>query len=164
MSPSLPLLLLSLWAGGASAGFGPSFSIQYADEATDIVVLDPKGTVVEALKGKYKKGDKLPSDVVGRVSGLPTCHGAECKSEPDTLTPAVVPDLPVVLFLKKWEANLEPAALRGGWIASAVWIDGPEAYAFQQVVNPGPTRYVPVGAWRDLKRQIVRASQPKRGK
>lgn len=163
MSPKgtwLVVLLLILTPQAVDAAIRPSFSERYsAWHATDVIVVDGKGTVLETWKGNLKPGDMLalaplqvPKDEV-----ISWRFRDKSKEDPERVTGART-----VLFLKRQGNDLTPASRFGGMNVSVVWIEGVRLFAFRQVINPGPTRLVPLGlSEKELKAAVGKADSIK---
>jgi hypothetical protein len=141
-----PVLLLA--AMPAQARDEPSFSSRYSSwHATDIVVVNAKGVVVEVWKGDLKPGDALPiADLaIPQKPAVAYGPGVEKKAgQPDNVSGDRM-----VLFLigQKTPAGAmqwKPASLFGGMQVSVVWIEKTQAYAFVQLQNPGASEVRPL--------------------
>lgn len=172
-------LLLTLLFGFlhlALAGIRPSFSLDYCSwGATDIVLVElaPRPGVFRVMQSW--KGDLEAGHLVTVPELQPGARAMEIAAYPKEFAETLrggrneqIPAQPVgsqmVLFLKKEvEASgddWKSADLFGEMKASAVWIDGGQLYAFQQLVNPGPSVLVPwqmsLDNMKDRVREILR--------
>ena len=154
------------------AGIRPSFSLDFCSwHATDIVrveVTPQPGVfrVVESWKGDLNAGNLVtvpelqPPAGAMDVVAYPTEFTDIVRGGLSEQIPAQHAGSQMFLFLKK-----EPEASSDHWKSadvfgemktSAIWIDGGQLYAFQQLVNPGPSVLVPLGMSLDKMRNRVR--------
>ena len=163
-----PLLLLIVSAGLASGGIRPSFALDYcAWHATHVVLVevtteDSVFSVVQSWKGDLRPGEGIIISELKPVLGAkplslyPTRMNFFAHDEAGISEQ--VPRQPVgsrmALFLKRGEGSeasptstntnsvekWRPADLLDEMKSSVVWIDGEEAYGFQQLVNPGSSK------------------------
>jgi hypothetical protein len=155
------------------AGFRPSFSLDYCSwHATDIVRVEVTPNpavyrVVESLKGDLNVGNPVTIPELQPLAGAMEIV-AYPKEFADILKGGLNKQIPaqrvgsqMFLFLKK-----EPEASSDHWKSaddlfgemktSAVWIDAGQLYAFQQLVNPGPSVLGPLGISLDKMRDRIR--------
>jgi hypothetical protein len=175
------LILFS--CGNASAGIRPSFYLESCTwNATDIVIVTPSGTltqfkVVEIIKGDLHAGRvlELPglasskggSKRLAELDGDYQSHPFEPGHEFEDAPPARQGDR-LIVFLRRPGAlpeynprpdlpvdadGWQPAQLWGGFLTSAVWIQGGKLYAYSQTMNPGPTHLV---GYKD-REEVVRS-------
>ena len=147
----LASLLLLLVCRQTVAAIEPSFNLQSCAWNGGVIVVATEGAkidgqliVLEVWKGGLKPGDVLSVPELAAFAPLPkrvvySGYSAGRKSA----APAYVTGSRMVLFLTKpshpggsWQPADSP---RGGMKASVVWIEGSVSYAFEQMINPGPT-------------------------
>jgi hypothetical protein len=163
------------------AAIRPSFGVGYAWDASDIVVVTQKEnsngvvTVQETWHGQLAKGEQIH---VARLPQTPitvsTRYDEWFGKEPSTKAKKVGGER-IVLFLKpvevKPDAEITPASgikrFRGAsfWergndsvfeFASAVWFEQGQSYAFEQIMNPGPSELHPCRvSEEDLKKSAL---------
>ncbi len=125
----------------ANAYLGSSFDEQYcASHATDIVVVNKRGVVLETWKGDLPHDAQLPVETMSippnpLVSFFP---GRTNEGLPDKVS-----GQRMVLFLIRQsgsanEQRWKPASRRGGMTLSMAWIEDAQVYVFGQDMNPGP--------------------------
>jgi hypothetical protein len=175
ISPLLFAAILFLSAIRASAGIRPSFCLEECGwHATDIVVAAQSAkpgtlTLIDVWKGDLKPGAAI------RVADLqiaPITVAIPFGIKPPVAT---VTGARFVLFLRRvagFKSSLVPPALPaftgiarfGGTQVSAVWIEQNRAYAFQQVMNPGPTELCALGQTEtELRKQTLALLAAKNG-
>jgi len=148
-------MLLSVQTHGV---IRPSFDERPASwNATDIVVVDGEGTVQESWKGGLVAGDALDLQTLAVPQGLSIEY---VWSQPDDTSPTELSGKRMVLFLCR-EENTEgrvqwsPQDSFGGIKVSTVWIENDQTFAFIQVINPGPSRLVPLRlSEQELKEKV----------
>jgi len=145
----LPILFFS-FLHSTLAGIRPSFSLDYCSwHATDIVFVEATPTagafrVVESWKGIQKQ------EVLSSSRSFDRLPARWRLLYPKTLRVGLNEQIPaqhvgarMVLFLAKTTelsgSQWKPEDLFGEMKTSTVWIDGGRIYAFQQVMNPGPS-------------------------
>jgi hypothetical protein len=138
-----PAILLSLLAGVAWAESVPEFSLDYAKEkANTIVVVDESGTVLESWRGLLKAGDKLHYKAIAKplaVVEVPKILESKVKE---------VTGKRRVLFLIRTGGGrgfdlgpigYAPASyLKPDISLATVWVERGECFAIYQWHNPGP--------------------------
>ena len=149
-------LILFFILSGATNGFGgirPSFSIDCAWAATDIVVategaeIDGNFTVLESLKGDLDDGETVS---IPAFAALKPESARQIKDwDYKEVTPfTYVSGDKVILFLKKNPNSKdlwEPANVFKDFKTSIVWIEEAETFVFLQVMNPGASILVDYG-------------------
>ncbi|MFC1636050.1 hypothetical protein ACFL5Z_14510 [Planctomycetota bacterium] len=140
------------------AAIRPSFMLDYsAWHATDIVVasegdtVDGNLSVLDVWKGCLtpRKALSLPALAAFAEEKTRTVSSFWA-SEDDSVPPAIMSARRMILFLRRAipverdDQRLEavqwlPASRFGGMKVSTVWIERGNAYAFTQVINPGPS-------------------------
>jgi hypothetical protein len=165
----LSLIVLAIFLRPASAGFRPSFSLEYSSwHATHIALVKITSKpgvfiVVESWKGELQPGDAIAVPELKPVPGaMPISlypRSTDFFARDNSGTIEQIPAQPVgarmVVFLKNHDGrDSRPSSStnpREAWRsadlfnemkASVVWIDGGLLYRFQQVVNPGPSHSV----------------------
>lgn len=163
----------------AEAAIRPSFDTdECAFNATHIVVategekIDGALDVLESWKGDLKKGDRITvPELAGFASDeARTVHsgflGTEESAKPVSgsrmvlflvktpllVGPAPKPEAPPTRERERWDsANGQGLDMN----VSVAWIEDGEAYAFVQVMNPGPSLLVQYGKEKDLKARAL---------
>jgi hypothetical protein len=140
-----------LFASRAPAGIRPSFNLEACGwDASHIVV----ATEGEAIDGKVAvleswKGDLLPGEIIS-VPELASFKARSAREinpglpllKSDSAPKKYITGSRMILFLKKkatGKVEWEPASSWGGMNVSVLWIEGDRAYAFIQMINPGPS-------------------------
>ncbi len=152
---ALPFLLLM--ATQVEGGLAPFFSKEHsAWHATDIVVGNGKGVVVETWKGSLLPGADV-SNVTKSLPRKPTVSDNFRGQKKDG--PLILSGNRVLLFLirqtestgkPKWK----PANRSGGLKVSVAWIESSKIYAYGQIIIPGPSVLVPFGTVKLFKKQV----------
>jgi len=143
MRPVLAVLIVISLAGIAAAESVPGFSLDYAQEkATDIIVVDAEGKVLESWRGKLKVGEKVPFKADKKPQAVVEIPGIlESKVKEVTGQRRV-------LFLKFVKPGrgvyLSPphyvpvGFLKEDLSFATVWVEKGECFAIYQWHNPGP--------------------------
>jgi hypothetical protein len=156
----------------AFAGIRPSFALEAcAWNASDIVVLTPAASlnhfkVVETIRGDLRPDSALDlpglTSTAGGSKTLAEIIGSDPFRQFDsdhyfTDPPPARQRDRIVTFLRRPGAlpeynprpdlpvdtnGWQPAALWGGWLVSAVWIQEGKLYVYSQTMNPGDTHLV----------------------
>lgn len=158
----LPFVLL-LFTISASAGIRPSFSLDYsAWEATDIVivsegeVIDGNFVVLESLKGDVFSGESIYVPELGKFADKSSRLVKIPWGGKTDNPPKYVSGVRMILFLKRKppaagpQEVISPPAWRPANLfdemnASVVWLEEDKSFAFQQLMNPGPSELVEFG-------------------
>jgi hypothetical protein len=152
------------------AAIRPSFSLDYSSwHATDIVRVEVTPNpavfrVVESWKGDLNVGNLITipelQPLAGAMEIVAYPKEDNRKGGLNEQIPAQRVGSQMFLFLKKEpEASSDhwkSADLFGEMRTSAVWIDAGQLYAFQQLVNPGPSVLVPLGTSLDKMGDRIR--------
>jgi hypothetical protein len=156
------LAVIVLFATSSRAGLRPGFDYDSATwDATNVVLVEATATpgafkVIRSLKGNLVAGATI------RIPKLIPPNDAELLAEivkapdnwdadPDGLSgalPAEPAGSRMYLFLKRTTSDggspqWEPAT-RGGFKLSIAWLDKDRVFAFEQWMNPGPSRIRPL--------------------
>lgn len=155
---AVKLLVFLSHTSVAFAEILPSFTLDYeAWEATDVVVMDQTGVVLETWKGTLKVKDRLPVDEFKITSSAEVHYGLfrEASDPPKDRVKQVTGERRV-LFLKgdAERKTWKPASMYGKWDTATIWIEKGEGFAWQQWVNPGPSLMRPLAS-EDAIRQVV---------
>jgi hypothetical protein len=148
--------ILVALAAPTVAAIRPSFSLEYsAWEATDIVVategetIDGNLQIIEVWKGGLKAGEHISVPELAEFAPE-TKRIVEplfaVKNEPFA---SHVSGSRIALFLKKSTADplkWQPANFFSDMKTSAAWFEQSKAYAFVQIMNPGPSLLTPLGS------------------
>lgn len=160
------LLFLIAAAAPASAAIRPSFNLNYSVwKATHIVlategeVIDGRLSVLESWKGDLKQGAEviLPelAAFAEKASRQVDWWGLTDLPPPYA---RYVTGSKMVLFMVKSEGGEWVSAGywgQGGFKISVAWIERGEAYAFKQVMNPGPTVLTHLRTGLEMKARIA---------
>jgi hypothetical protein len=176
-------LVAMVCAPHANAAIRPSFNLDFCTwNATHIVVategdeIDGRLTVLESWKGDLRSGDVV---AIPELASFKSKSSRELKSGILGLTSyepkKYVTGSRMILFLKKKEPSSEPSnnntkisqapdrwepASQDGFNVSVLWIEGDQAFAFVQLMNPGPSLltnyelYLPSGPAGGSEKQI----------
>jgi hypothetical protein len=163
----LPLILLAVNPRLASARIEPSFELDYCTwHATQVVLVEVTAkdgvfSVVESWKGELRPGERItvpeltPALGAKPISVYPTRTNffAHDKAGIGEQIPRQPAGSRMVLFLKKREGSeisptstnsvekWGPADMFDEMKTSTVWIDGEKVYSFQQLINPGSSKF-----------------------
>ncbi len=155
-------------AMNASADIGPSFRLETcAWQATDIVVAtqadgaDGNLTVLETWTGKLAKGETIHViDLPIAPIPVSTLFGEKPSPERSVTGKKIVLFLQPATIKEADAPTTRPAGKvfegtdrHNGAMVSAVWIEENQAYAYQQLINPGPTTLQPLGGELDLVKE-----------
>ena len=162
-------LLILLTSCCAFGGIRPSFMLDYSSwHATDIVVVTPLADdgsfqVLESWKGDLRPGAIIAiPDLAPKPDSVPINwypHDSFSPFKRWTEVPVVPPGSRIVLYLKDGSQAAESTGERSRWVAanlfsdmkaSAAWIYDGRAYGFVQMINPGPSVFVPL--WYSTER------------
>ena len=163
---AFPAVLLSLLAGVARAESVPEFSLGYANEkANTIVVVDESGVVLESWRGLLKPGDKLHHKANEKpiaVVEVPKIIESKIKE---------VTGQRRVLFLirtgggrglDRGPVGYAPAGyLKPNISLATVWVEKGECFAIYQWINPGPGAHLhPLNMSEErLKKEVTQAKK-----
>jgi hypothetical protein len=167
---SLVSLFLFGWYGSVVAEIGPSFSLEdSAWRATDILVvtegptIDGNLRVLEVWKGSLKVNTDVSIPELASFADETARVVSVRYQEMNTSAATVVTGSRMILFLKQPVEPLgrwRPANFFNDMTVSVLWIEQGRAYAFGQVINPGPTILVPThwneGAIKEETLGIIR--------
>ncbi len=162
----LPLTLLAVYPRLASGGIRPSFELDYcAWHATRIVLVevtpeDGVFRVVESWKGELRPSERItvpeltPALGAKPISLYPTRSNffAHDKAGIGEQIPRQLVGSRMVLFLRKGKGSeispttnsvekWRPPDMFDEMKTSTVWIDSEQVYSFQQLINPGPSKF-----------------------
>jgi hypothetical protein len=154
------------------AGIRPSFSLDFCSwQATDIVLVEVTPDpgvfrVVEAWKGHLNGGSLIavpelqPAPGAMDIAAHPEEFAELLRSGLGEQMPTLQAGSQMFLFLKRKSKasrdDWKSADFLGEMKTSAIWIDGGQLYAFQQLVNPGPSVLMPLGMSRNAMTNRVR--------
>jgi hypothetical protein len=156
MRLSFVALVLLIIPAPSRAAIRPSFSEAYsAWHATHIVVIDIDGRVLESWKGDLKPGAQIDLKPLGIPPTPPVSKWPMPRGMVQKMT-----DQRRVLFLQREAKNWKPAVSFGGMPVAVVWIEQGQAYAFLQIINPGPSELHLLGMTEGgLKDKVTEASR-----
>ncbi len=171
------ILLIAVYPCPLLAGIRPSFSLDHSlAKATHIVlategeVIDGRFTVIESWKGDLKPGEAV---VLPDLAELADEDARQVKwygrVDPEERYVKTVSGSQMVLFLVAPE-NEDQASTQdseptewlpasylghGGFKTSVMWFERGDAYAFTQIMNPGPTELLHTGVAIQTKARIT---------
>jgi len=160
---AVTLLILLCHASVAIAEILPDFTLDYeAWEATDVVVVDQTGVVLEVWKGTLKVKERLPVEEF-KITSTAEVHYGLFREESDPPNDRVkqVTGKRRVLFLKTAAQvkSWKPASMHGTWDTATIWVERGEGFAWQQWMNPGPSLMRPLAREEALRKEIARVAE-----
>jgi hypothetical protein len=158
-------LWLVLWQTSAAEDL-PSFHLPYsAWQATDVVVVDQKGHVLEVWKGTLKAKSELPFGADRFNVSLDVDYDRFFTTEKDRLPNRIVrvTGNRLALFLIRNgdhpvtdKLGWKPASFGNDLATCAVWLEKENSFAVQQWMNPGPSLMRPLHSEESLKKEVIR--------
>ena len=166
-------LLITLFLSNSWAAIRPSFRLDYSVwKASDIVVategqaIDGKLEVVETWKGNLQPGSRLELQELAMFADEQSrlVHWWHAKELTEPYVQSVTGSRMVLFLLKAATTDNEgdghsapwrPASFHGGFKVSVAWIERGEAYAYQQIFNPGPSRLEHLGTAIEMKARVA---------
>ncbi len=142
----------------AEAGERPSFRQRYsAWHATDIVVVNANGVVLETWKGELQPDTHIPLAEMALPQSPSVSYRLTSKKKGQH--EAVSGDRMVLFLIRKEtsedKVEWKPAVRFGDMKVSVAWIEDTHAYAFVQRKNTGPTELVPLNQAEEKLKQTV---------
>lgn len=153
------LVVVAALPAAAWAEIAPQFQLAYANQqATDVVVVDGRGTILETWRGDLVKGEKLPYESDGKNRKVVTfVPGIGPASEVDSVSG----DRRVLFLIRPEPGGCWKFA---GYLSSAeqlgtVWIEKDQCFAIYQLLIPGDTGMHPLEIdERRLKTKVTRGN------
>lgn len=159
---------LTLWES-STAEILPSFHLSYsAWEATDVVVVNRQGHVLEVWKGELKPKTELPFAADRFKASLDVDYDlffvAE-KERPKNRIERVSGDRLALFLIRDSEHKVNEKL---GWKAAsigndldtcAVWLEKGSSFAVQQWMNPGSSLMRPTQGEDSIKKEVIRITE-----
>ena len=158
------VLLLSSLSTAAFAAILPSFNLDYsAWKAIDVVVVDESGVVLEVWKGSLKPKTVLPVKQWKMTTAADVDYDRlgedPSKLEADRIKRVTGKRRVVFMTRDGNGANWKGASLFSDWDAATLWVEGDQAFAKQQWINPGPSLIRPYLTETEVYDEVLRVAK-----